>query len=371
VTTPRLLRPGEHYSVTSSISSATPGDLSRVSEGYPPSITDNYLQLPPDFPERVRELSASITSAAKSPYEKVLAVNKYLSQIPYEEEIQAPPQGTDGVEHFLFTQKSGFCLYFASAMVAMLRSVEVPSRLAVGYLPGELSDDTGEYILRDKDYHAWPQVYFPGYGWVDLEATPSTDSEENTETPLVSDHITGAWQEWDEWLAWETVEPGGASGEIRMDAASNNANSIGQRSLLANVIRWALLSILGGSVLSILLLSPLLALRSAFYRWLWRVDGPDSASAVYARMCALTSTANLGPRPQQTPLEYAAALTSRFPLQARAIDDIVQTYIESRYGRRVSLGLFKETKLLKSRCLVFDALLKRLSLFQKLSQKRR
>jgi transglutaminase-like putative cysteine protease len=371
VTSLRLLRPEERYTATSSTSPAKPIDLSGAGEEYPHFIRDNYLQLPPEFPERIRELSENITKEAKSPNDKVLAIHNYLSQIPYEEEVQAPPQGVDGVEHFLFTQKSGFCLYFASAMAVMLRAVDVPSRLVVGYLPGEPSDDIGKYTLRDKHYHAWPQAYFPGHGWVDLEATPSTDIEVNIETPWVAGHILEDWEEWDAGSAWETLEAWGEPGEARIDVTSKNTYSIGQRSPVANVITWALLIIFGGIVLSLLLISPILALRSAFYRWLWCVDGSDSASVVYAKMCALSSIAKLGPKPQQTPLEYASKLTSEFPLKAEDIDNIIQTYVQSRYGRKGKLGLLKEGALFKSRCTVFLVILKRLGLFQKLSRRRR
>ena len=98
------------------------------------------------------------------------------------------PDGADAVEDFLFTQQKGFCLHFASAMTVMLRSVGVPARLAVGYIPGDPGAEPGTYILRDKYYHAWTQVYFPGYGWIDFEPTPSgiPGSQVQTSTPLVS-----------------------------------------------------------------------------------------------------------------------------------------------------------------------------------------
>lgn len=54
----------------------------------------------------------------------------------------------------------------------MLRSVGVPARLATGYISGDRQANTDTYLIRVKDYHAWPKVYFPGYGWIDFEATP-------------------------------------------------------------------------------------------------------------------------------------------------------------------------------------------------------
>lgn len=370
VTTPRLLRPNERYTVTSIISSAPPDNLSEAGTDYPKYIKDAYLQLPPDFPERIRQLSKSITKEAKTPYDKVFAIDEYLSQIPYEEESGAPPQGVDGVEYFLFTQKSGYCLHFASAMAVMLRSVGVPSRLVVGYLPGDKNDATGTYTLRDKHYHTWPQAYFPGYGWVDLEATPSPDSEVAVETPWVADQISEGWGQPAPWLEWQMLAAWPGMEYTGMDAAGKKTDVWNRRWPFADVIGKTLLYILGGAILIILLISPILALRSKFHRWLWRVIRSESASMIYARMCVLASMVKLAPRPQQTPLEYTAELTAEFPLQAEALDNIAQAYVENRFGGRGRLGLFEEAKLLKARRSVFDMLLTRLGFLERLFYKR-
>ncbi|MFH1647975.1 MAG: transglutaminase domain-containing protein [Chloroflexota bacterium] len=368
VTTPRVLHPEERYRVTSAVAAATPEDLAGAGESYPPEIAAAYLRLPPDFPESVRRLSRSIAGGAPTPYDKVTAIDNYLSRIPYNNEIQAPPPGTDGVAYFLFTQKSGFCLYYASAMAVMLRAVDVPARLAVGYLPGEAGDEKGQYILRDKHYHAWPQAYFPGYGWVDLEATPSTgDSEVAIETPWVGGQITGGdWQEWQDWYLWQMLAEAGFSGGPAA-AGFNEIRTPGNPVWpFADELGRALLITIGGIILITLAASPLLARRSAFYRWLWDFNREDAAAMVYNRLCRLGAMAGLGPRAEQTPLEYAAELSATFPRQARSLDNIARTYADSQFGRRVAVGLFEEAELLKSRCDVFGNLLSRLKWFKKL-----
>ena len=372
VTIPRLFKPEDRYTVTSSVSSATPDDLSVVGAEYPQSVRDSYLQLPPDFPESIRELSARITQNAITPYDKIVDINNYLSLIPYEEGVEAPPWGTDGVEHFLFTQKSGYCVYFASAMAVMLRSVDVPSRLVVGYLPGDSDGGTGVYTLRDKHYHTWPQVYFPGYGWVDLEATPIAHNEVAIETPWVSGQSIQESLQPDFWLIWaETYVNqqgilGAGIGEETVQTELTNP-----RWAFADVVGTVLLWILIVVAVVILLLIPVLFIRSAFYRWLWSVIRVDSASLVYSKLCALGSLAKIGPRPQQTPLEYTAELTSEFPPQAEALNKVMQTYVEKRFGGREGrLGLMEEAELLKSRRDAYNAILKRLNLFNILSHRR-
>ncbi len=365
VTAPRILRPGEHYTVTSGESSAATDSLKGAGTDYPVSIKEIYLQLPPDFPESVRVLSESITAKAETPYDKVSAINIYLSRFRYEEEVEAPTPGVDSVEYFLFTRKSGFCLYFASAMAVMLRTVDVPTRLVVGYLPGEPGDEDGQYILRDKHYHTWPQAYFPGYGWVDLEATPSAEAAMTVSTPWVSDRVVQEqWDSWQRWGAfWSPEEPV----DVTISEVSEDTVKSSGPWPFAEAMGRVLLGIIVGSMLLLLAASPLLARRSAFYRRLWYVDRSDLASLVYDRMCVLASRVKLGPRPQQTPLEYAAELASVFPLQAGALKNIAQAYVENRFGQREGkLGLFEEADLLKARRPVYDSLLARLGLADKL-----
>jgi transglutaminase-like putative cysteine protease len=371
ITVPRVLSPGERYSVKSFIYSKG-GDLSRAGENYPESIKSVYLQLPPELPEDIRRLSENITMKAKTPYDKVVAINNYLSRIPYKEEIEAPPKGDDGVNFFLFNQRSGYCLYYASAMAVMLRCVDVPSRVAVGYLPGDPAEEKGKYILRDRHYHTWTQVYFQGYGWIDLEATPSsTESPVTIRTPWVSESAIESLPQWNVWL---TLPPYGIfympDVDFTTEATGKKNVRIGPLSF-ADELGRALLIIFSIVIIIVLLLVPFLALRSAFYRWLWHVERSAIAARTYINMCKLAAMVKLGPRPSQTPLEFAAVLAAEFPEEARAVRDIVQAYVENRFGRREGkLGLFEEAEILKARCRIYDALLLRLGLMGKIYSKR-
>ena len=71
---------------------------------------------------------------------------------------------------FLQTRR-GLCEQFASTFAVMARTLGIPSRVAVGFTPGELNGD-GSYSVFGKNAHAWPEVWFDGIGWVDFEPTP-------------------------------------------------------------------------------------------------------------------------------------------------------------------------------------------------------
>lgn len=146
---------------------------------YPEEIKDRYLQLPASLPPRVKELAESVTKNAKTPYEKVRAIENYLrssGKYKYEtKDVPVPQDGQDFVDHFLFDSYRGYCDHFSTAMAVMLRSIDIPTRWVKGFAPGERvgQDDQGNQIMevRNKDAHSWIEVYFPNHGWVPFEAT--------------------------------------------------------------------------------------------------------------------------------------------------------------------------------------------------------
>jgi len=156
------------------VTSVAIDQLRGASNIYPESIRTTYLQLPPDFNRRIRILANQISASQPSTYDNVVAITNWLrTNITYSEAIDPPPQGVDPITWFLFTNKKGFCNYYASAEVLMLRSIGIPARLAVGYAQGELDPTNDTYTVRRRDAHAWPEVYFTGYGWVEFEPTAS------------------------------------------------------------------------------------------------------------------------------------------------------------------------------------------------------
>jgi hypothetical protein len=76
----------------------------------------------------------------------------------------------------LFDAKTGFCNYFATAEVVMLRSIGIPARMAVGFAEGEHDLEDNVFTVRSLDAHAWPEVYFPDIGWIEFEPTGNQDA---------------------------------------------------------------------------------------------------------------------------------------------------------------------------------------------------
>ncbi len=172
VLAPQTLPSNKTYTTTVWLTQATPVELSQAGTDYGEWVIEHYLQLPDSLPGRVKELSQQLTKDSKTSYDKVVDIRKFLQRFTYNIAFNSLPANVDAVDYFLFNKHEGDCTYFASAMAVMLRSVGVPARMSSGYRLGEQDKNTGQFILRARDYHARTEVYFPGYGWIEFEVTP-------------------------------------------------------------------------------------------------------------------------------------------------------------------------------------------------------
>ncbi|MFM8321735.1 MAG: DUF3488 and DUF4129 domain-containing transglutaminase family protein, partial [Chloroflexota bacterium] len=239
--------PGEIYHVGSSLSAPTIQQMRQAGQQYPEHITARYLQLPETITPRTRQLAEQITAGLETPYEKVLAVTRYLRQnMTYVQQIEAQkPEGQEAVDWFLFDLKQGFCNYYSTAEIVLLRAVGIPARWSVGYAQGELlTDDTLRnndrlsYLVRQKDAHAWPEVYFPGIGWVEFEPTAAqpdilrleTDRLDST-TPLIDPN------------------PRDEQGDLPLDERAGYAGAPGQAEQNRVNVVYSIAAVLAGLIL--------------------------------------------------------------------------------------------------------------------------
>ncbi|WP_232697633.1 transglutaminase family protein [Brevibacillus daliensis] len=172
-----------HYQLQLEVPVISEKRMIEAGTNYPQEIRDEYLQIPPTLPNRVRELAKQITANATNPYDKARAIENYLrSQGRYQYEttdVPMPKEGQDFVDHFLFDSMRGYCDHFSTAMVVMLRSEGIPARWVKGFAPGKEIKRNGEQValeVRNRDAHSWVEVYIPNNGWIPFEATASFSS---------------------------------------------------------------------------------------------------------------------------------------------------------------------------------------------------
>ena len=163
-------QPGDYWA-DSRLPLATADQLRAAGSDYPGWVTKRYLALPDELPFRVRQLALDLTAVQPDPYDRALAIERYLREFAYTLDLGAPPAERDVVDYFLFDLKRGYCDYYASAMVVLARAAGLPARLVVGYASGFYDPQKAHYKVTEADAHAWTEIYFPGIGWVEFEPT--------------------------------------------------------------------------------------------------------------------------------------------------------------------------------------------------------
>ncbi|HLZ34967.1 MAG TPA: DUF3488 and transglutaminase-like domain-containing protein [Nitrospira sp.] len=161
------------YSVTSRERQILANEQLAPELDYSNSLRDRYLQIPV-LSHQVADLARRVTDGARTPYEKTLAIHQHLlTAYRYSLDLETTTSARP-IEDFLFTRKTGYCEHYATAMVIMLRSLGIPARLVTGFLATEWNDFGNYYTVRQRDAHAWVEVFFPLSGWITMDPTPAS-----------------------------------------------------------------------------------------------------------------------------------------------------------------------------------------------------
>ena len=335
-----------------------PADLLRAAgDSYDAATRNLYLQLPKLDP-RIPDLAKQITAGARNPYDQAHSIEQYLrTHYGYTLDLTGPPPA-DPVAYFLFDKRAGHCEYFAAAMTVMLRSVGVPARYVNGFLPGEYNSIGSDYIVRGSDAHSWVEVFFPGYGWITFDPTPSNEGG-GTGGLLARAALYWDWfqLQWSEWVinydflhqytlaqnlqrasrTW-TTDAGRKFDRVRNEGVAWIRN---WQARLTATPAWPLIPM-------VLLVGTLGTLRSEKLRerlmlaWRLRKLGstaslpPQAAALSYRRMLRLLERRGWRKRPGQTALEFAESLPVN---EVRApVLLLTELYLGARFGRRAADG---------------------------------
>lgn len=167
---------GLTYTLLSNVPQRELAAIQDAGSAIPDEIADRYLELPDDFSERVRQEARDIVDAAgaQTPYSQALALQNYFrdpARFRYDLDV-AQGHSAERIEDFLFEVRAGYCEQFAGSYAAMARALGLPSRVAVGFTPGEYDPEIDAYRVTGKHAHAWPEVWIEDIGWLRFEPTP-------------------------------------------------------------------------------------------------------------------------------------------------------------------------------------------------------
>ena len=363
------VRAGGVYEVHSSFNDVTVAQLRAAGVDYPTWVTARYLQLPADVTPRFYDLARQITLEMDNPYDRAAAITSYLRTfIRYSETLSSsPPLNRDPVEWFLFDVREGYCSYYAAAEVILLRTLGIPARVAVGYAEGERElgsdiylrggdgtslwpEDSGLYVVRESDAHAWPEVYFPGLGWVEFEPTaarPPIYRPLGDDVGIVEDSLfdfdTDERERWEERME-----------ELEIMVPVDELSEPVVPSTGPPPITWALLLVSGVGLLLIALvlrkygsriLAPVPVLvqkglrrfdlqpPAVLHRWLVYATSP-LLSRAYQEINYALIRLGASPHPADTPAERALALGRLLPEAAEPARSLLAEYHAMAYSTR-------------------------------------
>ncbi|MEZ4668982.1 MAG: transglutaminase domain-containing protein [Anaerolineae bacterium] len=351
----KVLERGDAYTVTSLLSDASASQLRTVPSNYPDWILRLNLQLPPGLSEQTRQLAQQIVgeAGATTPYDRARAIEGWLrTNITYNEAIPQPPADRDPVEWVLFDIKQGYCNYYASAMVLMLRTLGIPARMVAGFAQGTWDAEQSAYSVQERDAHTWVEVYFPGYGWIEFEPTaaqaPLNRQDDvplpalPTPTPAVSPTPTATPSP----SPSPTVDPSTPQPQIAPQlptltpTPSPTATPIivptqappltPQQPGLLSLLLGAL-----GAALLVLFVVVLIVGAGVFTYWWWEwrgMRGMSPISRAYARLERYVRLIGIYFSHQQTPSERRAQVVRRIPKAEPPISAITDLYTAERYG---------------------------------------
>lgn len=310
-------------------------DRKEVRIDYPREIRDHYLpagDAETGIDPKITALAEAVTAPYTTVYDKTAAVENYL-KTNYTYSLDLSPSSRPPIEEFLFFQKKGYCEQYASAMVLMLRSIGIASRLVTGFLPGEWNEFGQYFLIRQSDAHAWVEVYFPGGRWLSFDPTPAVLPEpQRLFIKEMTAYLDWMRLKWDRYIIRYSLKD-------QFDAVQGAGDRLGTLSgRLLSIAKWwkgplqeasgRLTFIMGISVLGALLL--FLTRRRMF--GVRKSAGRSAVSASYEEMLRILAKRGLIKKEQQTPFEFLENLRAAGLPLSDGVEGITRTYCRVRFG---------------------------------------
>ena len=336
---PTGLIEGLTYTAISQVPYRSQANLEKAGSNYPKSISEYYLEIPREIKEKVRlkaeELLAKSPNNLESNYEKALYLAQAIKQnYQIQPTIPLLEEGEDLILAF-FKNQGGYPDHFATVYTMMLRALDIPSRLVVGFASGQFNPFTGYYVVHNTDAHAMAEVYFPNSGWHYFDPLPG---HEIIPPSFEDDNTFGVLGQLWSWIASWLPSPITSFITTLFSKIFNTITNLFGAGWLTKL--WQFLT---GSFVGILM-GFLGLIILAFISWLgWnfakrllyllRLAKLNPVEKIYREMLDLLAYKGYEKKSTQTPLEYAHSLTDFLNREkVEIVLLITNSYVQWRYG---------------------------------------
>lgn len=331
---PVQLSDGLTYTVVSEVPYRDRTLLQQAPTAIPLSIRDYYLQVPDPIRDQVRQLTETMLAKSPKPltanYEKALYLAQSLKQkYSLQPDLPILKPDEDLVTAFLSRFQGGYPDHFSTVLTVMLRSIDIPARLAVGFAPGRFNPFTGYYIVQNTDAYALTEVYFPRYGWFAFDPIPGHELL----PPSIEDSATfSVLRQFWNWVAgWLPSPVTGWINALFEQLANGLSWLVG--GFIALFARGWLGWLLGLGVLTLLGFLGWLS-WSGWQAWRYRrwLANLPPVEAIYQQMLRYLAEQGHRKPAAQTPLEYVQQIQREQPDRAASVEAIARAYLRWRYG---------------------------------------
>ncbi len=300
------------------------------------SQTDLYLsdalQLPEQQHPRTKKLAQQWLAETQTPRELIQRALTHFNQQEFFYTLTPPILTGDGIDNFLFESRRGFCQHYAASFTILMRAAGIPTRVVTGYQGGEINPIDGFLVVRQRDAHAWTEVWLANEGWIRIDPTAAVANERieegmNTIMPLSmrsplfianSEKLANLWQSlrnnwealdnrWNQWII--SYGP-----KLQQEFLSKLGISPNWQSMVI----WMISSV-----------SILLLIISGFL--FYQRQRQDPLARLYQTFCKRSGIERL---PSEGPLDFAARIKLQHPQNHAEIDHITALYINLRYGKQ-------------------------------------
>ncbi len=360
---------GDTYTITALQLDATPEEINSISAETTTQTSDiqKYLELPENLSPRIKNLAEEITAEGTTNYEKALLLQRWFHlNFEYSEQVPSGHSENDMID-FLFNVRIGFCEHFSGSFAALARSVGIPTRVAVGFTPGEYSETTPDLlIVKATNAHAWPEVYIPNMGWIILEPTPSRGAPGGSsidingiDTPGIQlagpDNAPPAAEENRSNLIPEPTDTDGSdTGPVNPPALEENTGQengsssvAGELQQLSNTssinIVWLLFFSAAGILLLLYLIGVNIARRLSLMSFTTAGSPRGIASFIWTAIAADLSHVGIKERSEETKTEFSKRAQKTLRLQTSELQMLASTANEAQYSQKPPLPKTIET----------------------------
>jgi transglutaminase-like putative cysteine protease len=299
------------------------------------------LQLPPGRHGRALKLAAQWRAQEPDTAHIVARALALFNHEPFYYTLSPPALLEDAVDQFLFDTRQGFCEHYAAAFVVLMRGAGVPARVVTGYQGGVLNPVGNYLVVRQRDAHAWSEVWLEGRGWVRVDPTAAVSPERIRQgidsalpetlldVPLAFQDSVIARDLWERMrFTWDAVNNQWNQWVLGYD--QNRQSMFLRRIGFDKVDAQQLVLGLTLTVAAVLVLLAVWMFRN-------RSRGGDPARRIYDRFCRVLARHGLPRQPVEGPLAFAERAGVQFSANAVDIDEITRLYIAVRYGQQTQM----------------------------------